>query len=209
MIDLETIFQGKMTPHKWNQLGEYLKGQTITAGKGLRMTSSTSSGMVIDEVKKKRFRRQRADPFSVLSCRPVPDSTPQTYKVQLQEGWIISRATKQNVDSLIYDEPEIGGVAMSADPSPELTMEDGEFALVQYDTDEEGFILGTPAIIVGSEQASDHHQPPSGEYVGAGGYYYVKLFQLNVVAGKPEIDYYQQTDIEHSRLWTGRNVGGA
>lgn len=208
-MDLETIFQGRMTPQKWRMLGDYLKGRGVVAGKGITIDDSSGSGVIVSAKSKREIKQSQPPPFSVISLRKVPDSDPVEYAAQLQEGWVIERDTLQGNDGVVFHEVEIGGDPMSDRPRPEVTLTDGDFVMVQFDTSETGYVTGTPEIIVGAEQDSDHHDPPSGEGEGATGSYYVKVLKFEIDAGAPTLTFYQQSDIEHPRLWTGRNVGGA
>lgn len=207
-MDLETIFQGKMNEHKWRLLGDYLKGSKIQPGPGLIMESSPSNGISLSKVKERKKKNTQAPPFAVLSLAPVEGS--DEFKATLQEGWVIDRITEVNEDAVEFHEVKIGASFMSVRPRPELTLEDGDFVSVYFSTNEDGHPTSVPVIQTDqTEQDSDHHQPASGAGSGASGYYYIKLFKFTIESGTPKITYYQQSDIEHSRLWTGRNVGGA
>jgi hypothetical protein len=46
MMSIEDIFRGQMTAPKWRALGEYLRGQRITAGQGVRI-SKDRNGILI------------------------------------------------------------------------------------------------------------------------------------------------------------------
>lgn len=210
-MDLQTIFQGPITPEKWRMLGRYLNGQTAqpTTGMGQIMEKSGTSGVSISPKKQRQVKPTQSPPFSVLSCRKVPDSDPVEYALTLQEGWVVQRNTQTGVDGVTEFEPTIDGTTMSTRPRPELTVESGQFVACEYNTDDEGYIYDTPTITAGDEQDSDHHQPPSGAGSGATGFYWIKLFKFEITDGAPVFTYYQQSDIEHSRLWTGRNIGGA
>jgi hypothetical protein len=208
-MDLETIFQGKMNEHKWNMLGDYLKGTKMRAGEGVKLTSSSTNGVLVSTTTQKPAKTPQAPPFSVLSVTPVPESDPAEYKVRMQEGWVIERHTTSGDDGVEFHEVNVDGSAMSTKPRPELTMEDGDFALCYYTTDDDGYITSVPEIQADAEQDTDHHQPASGAGSGSSGYYYVKLFQLNIVNGSSKITVHQQSDIEHSRIWNGRNIGSA
>ena len=204
-MDLDTIFQGELNRNKWNLLGDYLRGQKLNPGFGVRMAQSPSSGISLSVPKFQETPPSQPPPFSVLSS--VEDSTtPGNYLMTLQEGWVIERAT-DTTDAVEAHEVSINSNPMSDRPRPELTMTTGDFAYVYYETDEAGLITTTPEIQVGAQTASIHHQPASGAGIGVTGYYYVDLFQFVVTAGAPEIVVHQQSDIEHSRLWKGRNVG--
>jgi hypothetical protein len=206
-MDLETIFQGKMTSYKWTLLGEYLKGSKVQPGAGLNFQSSTSSGTVISSIKQRDRKPSSPPAFAPLSLRKIVDSS--NYLIEIQEGMVIVRATQSDQDALIYHFPKIGGVLMSNQPKPEITITDGDFIMAQYSTDVWGFIVGDVDIIAGAAQTSLHHQPPSGEFGGTEGDYYIKLLEFTIDAGAPKFKLHQQSDIEHSRLWTGRNVGSA
>ena len=206
-MDLESIFQGKLNEHKWNLLGDYLKGQVINPGAGVLMERSPSSGVTISTRKPRERPPSQPPPFSVLSLSKVPESDPAEYKVTIQEGWVIERLTNSTSDSVEFHEVNIGASPMSTRPRPELTMSVGDFAMVYFTTDDEGNINSVPVIQAGAQTNSTHHQPPSGEGSGANGYYYVDLFELTLDAGAPVITLYQQSDIEHYRRWIGRNLG--
>lgn len=208
-MDLYTIFQGGYTENKWRLLGEYLKGREITAGEGIRIDDSSSSGTLISAPAKREIKQSQPPPFSIRSLRAVPESDPPQYAAELQEGWVIERDTLQGNDGVVFHEVNINAVPMSTRPREEITLEDGDFVMVNFDTDSEGHVTGDPTIIVGSEQTSNHHQPPSGEGAGYGGSYYVKILKFDINEGAPVFTVYQQSDIEHPRLWTGQNVGGA
>jgi len=208
-MDLETIFQGKMNEHKWNMLGDYLKGSKVQPGSGMMLERSSSNGVLVSAIPQRQAKPTQAPPFSVLSLAPVPESDPAEYKVTMQEGWVIERHTTSGDDGVEFHEVEVNGSVMSTRARPELTMEDGDFALCYYTTDDDGYITSVPEIQADAEQDTDHHQPASGAGSGSSGYYYVKLFQLNIVDGAPEITVHQQSDIEHSRIWNGRNIGSA
>lgn len=208
-MDLESIFQGPPTPYKWNLLGQYLKGEKIHPGKGIEIDDSSGSGYLISAKNKRELRQSQPPPFSILSLRKVPSSDPVEYALTLQEGWVIERDTVVGNDAVLFHEVSVGADPMSDRPRPEVMVEDGDFVSVHFDTDTEGHVTGTPIIDVGTEKDSDHHQPPSGEGTGAVGSYYVKLLEFNITDGAPVITVYQQSDVEHSRLWTGQNIGGA
>jgi len=209
-MDLETIFQGGFTPAKWRLLGDYLKGDKLHPGKGIRIDNSASSGKTVSAIKQREYRRSQQPPFSILTLQKVPASDPAEYKVTLQDGSVIERDTTSGSDGVVEHDCNIGGSPMSTRPRPELTLSDGEFIAVTFTTDADGFIQGTPAVVAAStEQDSIHHQPASGEGLGESGDYWIKISQLNIVSGAPEITVFQQSDIEHSRLWKGRNIGGA
>ena len=207
-MDLHQIFQGAYSDFKWKKLGEYLKGKQLNAGKGIKIENSTSSGSIISAKQPREKKQSQAPPFSVLSLR---QSTSTTYAVQLQEGWVIERKTKYDsaVDAVSFHEVNLGGAAMSTRPRNEVTLEHDQYAYVEFGTTNEGFVNTTPTITVASTVPnSTHHQPPSGVGAGAYGSYNVKLFKLEVDNGSPKIIVYQQSDIEHTRLPTFRNVGG-
>ena len=98
---------------------------------------------------------------------------------------------------------------MSTRPRPEITLTNGDFGVCNFTTNADGYVTGFPTIEVGADTPSVHHEPASGEGSGYAGDYWVKLFKFDINAGAPTITVYQQSDIEHQRLWTGRNVGGA
>jgi len=207
-MDLHQIFQGGYTDYKWRKLGEYLKGKQLSAGAGIKLETSTSSGSVISAKEPRQIRQSQAPPFSVLNTRATSSAT---WAVELQEGWVIERHTKYDsaTDAIEYHEVQINGQPMSSRPRQEIDLQDGEFVYVQYETDEEGFLNTTPTIEHGATVPnSTHHQPPSGEGYGYGGTYRAKIFQFVNDNGSPKIVYYQQSDIEHTRLPTFRNVGG-
>lgn len=208
-MDLETIFQGSPTPHKWRMLGDYLKGRGIIAGQGITVDDSSGSGVIVASKSRREIKQSQPPPFSIRSLRAVPESDPPQYAAELQEGWVIERDTLQGNDGVVFHEVNINAVPMSTRPREEITLTDGDFVSVHYDTSETGYLTNTPEITVGAEQDSDHHDPPSGEGAGAHGSYYVKLFKFEIDEGAPVVTVYQQSDIEHERLWTGRNVGGA
>jgi len=208
-MDLHQIFQGGYTDFKWRQLGEYLKGKQLSAGAGIKLETSTSSGSVISAKEPRQIRQSQAPPFSVLNTRATSSAT---WSVELQEGWVIERHTKYDsaTDAIEYHEVEINGQPMSSRPRQEIDLENNDFVYVEYETDEEGFLNTTPTIKHGATvQNSTHHQPPSGAGYGYGGTYRVKIFKFVNDNGSPKIVYYQQSDIEHTRLPTFRNVGGA
>ena len=208
-MEIHEIFEGGHSDYKWKQLGEYLKGRELAAGKGIKIENSPSSGAIISAKQEREKRQSQAPPFSILSLRPTSSTQ---YAVELQEGWVIQRKTKIDaaVDSVDFHEVRMSVSAyMSTRPRSEVTLSDGEFAYVSYTSDNEGLINSTPTISVAAAvPKSSHHQPPSGEATGAYGTYYVKLFKLTVDSGSPKIIVYQQSDIEHTRLPTFRNVGG-
>lgn len=207
-MDLQQIFQGGPSDYKWKQLGEYLKGSQLNAGKGIKIENSTSSGSIISAKQPRDIKQSQAPPFSVLSLRK---NSSNTYAVQIQEGWVIERKTKydSSVDAVSFHEVNLGGAAMSTRPRNEISLEHDQFAYVEFGTTNEGFVNTTPTITVASSVPnSTHHQPPSGVSAGAYGSYKVKLFKLTVDNGSPKIIVYQQSDIEHTRLPTFRNVGG-
>lgn len=207
-MDLYQIFQGGPSDYKWKQLGDYLKGNELNAGKGIKIENSTSSGSIISAKQPREKKQSQAPPFSVLSLRKTSSTQ---YSVELQEGWVIERKTKYDsaVDAVSFHEVNLGGAAMSTRPRNEVTLEHNQYAYVEFETDNEGFVNTTPTITVASTVPnSTHHQPPSGVAAGAYGSYKVKLFKLTVDNGSPKIVVYQQSDIEHTRLPTFRNVGG-
>jgi hypothetical protein len=208
-MDLDTIFQGKLTDYKWKLLGEYLRSQRVHPGPGLTMIKSHSSGICIAAKKQSEGPFTQSPPFSVLSFDIVPDSDPKEYKVTLQEGLVVERFTQEDADAVLEHEPTIGGEPMSARPRPELTISDGDFIAVQYDTDDRGFVDGVPQIVRGEEEQSTHHQPPSGEGEGSPGFMWVKLLKFEVIDGAPIFTYFQQSDVEEQRLWVGKNIGEA
>jgi hypothetical protein len=207
-MEIHEIFEGGHSDYKWKQLGEYLKGRELAAGKGIKIENSPSSGAIISAKQEREKRQSQAPPFSILSMRPTSSTQ---YAVELQEGWVIQRKTKIDaaVDSVDFHEVQISSAYMSTRPRSELTLSDGDYAYVSYTSDNEGLINSTPTILVAPVvPKSSHHQPPSGEATGAYGTYYVKLFKLTVDSGALKIIVYQQSDIEHTRLPTFRNVGG-
>ena len=74
-MDLHQIFQGGYTDYKWRQLGEYLKGKQLSAGAGIKLETSTSSGSVISAKKPREIRQSQAPPFSVLNTRATSSAT--------------------------------------------------------------------------------------------------------------------------------------
>jgi len=211
-MDLYKIFQGGPSDYKWKQLGEYLKGEKINAGKGIKIENSSSSGTIISAKQPRDIRQSQAPPFSVLSLR---QTTSNTYAVQIQEGWVIERKTKDSssVDAVSFHEVHFSAapisVPMSTRPRREITLAHNQYVYVSYYATPEGFVSTTPIINVANNVPnSTHHQPPSGEGSGGYGLYNVKLFKLVVDSGSPKIIVHQQSDIEHTRLPTFRNVGG-
>ena len=99
MNDLYSIFQGGYTANKWRLLGEYLKGREISAGEGIRVDDSSSSGTIISAAPKREVRQSQAPPFSVLSIRKDTEQE-GGYLVSLQEGWVIERETRQTADAI-------------------------------------------------------------------------------------------------------------
>lgn len=206
-MDLYDIFQGGITENKWRLLGEYLKSQEITPGKGIKVDKSLSSGTIISAKQPREQSQSQAPPFSVLRLREL---TSGGYAAELQEGWVIERHTGENDDGVEFHPPQLGGADMSVRPRNEITIQQNQFVYVRFTTDNEGYIQNQPQIVVDStDQTSQHHQPPSGDNTGTYGDYYIKLFQLTIVDNGPEIVYYQQSDVEHDRLETFLNVGGA
>jgi len=206
-MDLHDIFQGRHTDYKWRMLGEYLKGNQINAGKGIKIENSSSSGSIISAIPAREKNQSQAPPFSVTTLRKIPEQS--QYAAELQEGWVIMRDTQNGSDAVKFYEVNIGSSPMSTRPRPEITLSHDDFVMVKYTTDEEGHVTGTPIIEVGAEQDSVHHNPASGAGTGSGGTYYVKIFKFTLSSGAPVLTVYQQSDIEHTRLWAGRNVGGA
>lgn len=216
-MDLYQIFQGAYSDYKWKKLGEYLKGKQLNAGKGIKIENSTSSGSIISAKQPRDIRQSQAPPFSVLSLR---QTTSNTYAVEIQEGWLIQRktGTGSSIDAIDFHEVYYSnGNAMSVRPRTEIALADNEFVYVHYKTDEEGFIKTAendrPTLMIASSVPSSlHHQPPSGEADssthGADGNYNVKLFKLTIDSGLPKIIVHQQSDIEHTRLPSFKNVGG-
>jgi len=216
-MDLYQIFQGGPSDYKWKQLGEYLKGNQLNAGKGIKIENSTSSGSIISAKQPRDIRQSQAPPFSVLSLR---QTTSNTYAVEIQEGWVIQRktGTGSSIDAVDFHEVYYGnGNAMSVRPRTEIAIQNNQFVYVHYKTDEEGFIKpeenNRPTLMVASSVPNSvHHQPPSGEADssthGADGNYNVKLFKLTIDNGLPKIIVHQQSDIEHTRLPSFKNVGG-
>lgn len=207
-MEIHEIFEGGHSDYKWKQLGEYLKGAEIAAGKGIKIENSPSSGTIISAKQGREIRQSQAPPFSILSLRPTSSTQ---YAVELQEGWVIQRKTVENlvIDSIDFHEVEINTVLMSTRPRSDVTLSDGDYAYVSYTSDNEGLINSTPTIVVAATvPVSIHHKPPSGAGTGLYGNYYIKLFKLVVDSGSPKIVVYQQSDIEHTRLPTFRNVGG-
>ena len=210
-MNLETIFQGPITEAKWRMLGDYLRSTRLHPGNGVRIQDSYTSGRIISAIPARQPRQNQSPPFSVIKLYEVPDSSPAQYKATLQEGFVIERDTTSGNDGVVEHECNIGATAMSARPQPELTLVDGDFVICKYDTDSDGFVTGTPEVLATqTDTPSIHHQPASGAgSTGESGDYRVKLFKFTIVSGSPTITYYQQSDVEHSRLWKGRNVGGA
>lgn len=212
MIDLNSIFQGRLTDYKWKQLGEYLKGRNILAGKGIRVENSSSVGTLISALPVEEIAQTEAPPFSVRRIREVSSTS---YAFELQEGWVIERKTAASANSIQFHEVSISGQPMSTKPRPEITVQQNEFVYVAYQTNAEGLVTtSTPSIYISSDdKTSQHHQPPSGQSsggaaYGTGGNYFIKLFKLTIEEGGPKITVYQQSDIEHTRLPTFQNVGG-
>ena len=206
-MDLYDIFQGGITENKWRLLGEYLKSQEITPGKGIKVDKSLSSGTIISAKQPREQSQSQAPPFSVLRLREL---TSGGYAAELQEGWVIERHTGENDDGVEFHPPQLGGADMSVRPRNEITIQQNQFVYVRFTTDNEGYIQNQPQIVVDStDQTSQHHQPPSGDNTGTYGDYYIKLFKLTIVDNGPEIVYYQQSDVEHDRLETFLNVGSA
>lgn len=206
-MDLYDIFQGGITENKWRLLGEYLKSQEITPGKGIKVDKSLSSGTIISAKQPREQSQSQAPPFSVLRLREL---TSGGYAAELQEGWVIERHTGENDDGVEFHAPQLNGADMSVRPRNEITIQQDQFVYVRFTTDNEGYIQNQPQIVVDStDQTSQHHQPPSGDNPGRYGDYYIKLIKLTIVDNGPEIVYYQQSDVEHDRLETFKNVGGA
>lgn len=205
-MNLFDIFQGRLTDTKWKKLGEYLKGREIQAGRGIVIENSSINGTVISTEKPREIPRSQAPPFSVVGIRKDGSD----WKLQLQEGWVIQRVTTATGDAVEFKEVQIGGSAMSTRERPEITVTHNDFVFVSYTTTDDGLINNTPTIQVGTNPTSTHHQPqPSTSCASSGdGSYQIKLFQFVIDDGGPKIIYYQQSDIEHSRLPTIENVGG-
>lgn len=211
-MNLESIFQGPITPQKWKMLGDYLKSTKINPGHGVRIQDSYTLGKTISAVPVRQPRQTQSPPFSVLTFRKVPDSSPAEYVVTLQEGIVLERHIISTDDGVQEFECKIGANFMSSRPYPELTISDGDTVWCNYTTDAEGFVQGDPVVVASSStNNTTHHIPPSGANGGSGvtGAYWIKLFEFNVVSGKPTFTYFQQSDIEHTRLWVGRNIGSA
>ena len=210
-MDLEKIFEGELTKVKWKMLGDYLKGRKLNAGSGTGITvsDSHSSGYTIGKIPERKIKPTQAPPFSVLSLRKIPNTTPSQYAATLQEGYVMLRLSDTDVDA-VQEIPTIGGQAMTARPRPEITLTDGDFVACSYATTSDGIVDGTPVVSVSqSEIDSVCHVPASGAGSGSSGNEWIKLFQFNLVDGAPVITVFNQSDIEPQRLWKGRNVGGA
>lgn len=205
-MNLFDIFQGRLTDTKWKKLGEYLKGREIQAGRGIIIENSSINGTVISTEKPREIPRSQAPPFSVIGIRKDGSD----WKLQLQEGWVIQRVTTSTGDAVEFKEVQIGGSAMSTRERPEITVAHNDFVFVSYTTTDDGLINNTPTIQVGTNPTSTHHQPqPSTGCASSGdGSYNVKLFKFVIENGGPKVVYYQQSDIEHSRLPKIENVGG-
>lgn len=211
-MNLETIFQGPITPQKWKMLGDYLRSTELHPGQGVRIQKSYSTGRVISAVREIPPEQSQAPPFAVLTFRPVPDTSPAEYVVTLQEGIVLERHTQTGVDGVEEHEVKIGADYLSTRPRPELTIKSGETTWINYTTDSDGSLNGIPVIVSNSDtNETQHHIPVSGATTGSGteGDYWIKLFEFDVIDGKPTFTYFQQSDIEHSRLWKGKNIGGA
>lgn len=205
-MTLEQIFNGPPNDYKWRELGKYLMADRLQTGTGLRLENSGTQGKTLSLVKEKQFKRPQQPPFSVLTIR---EGAPGDYIMTLQEGWVYERHSAVASDGVQYHEVNISGSPMSARPRPEVTMTDGDYLQVKYETDSEGFINTTPILeVVAAESTSTHHQPPSGEGLGSSGTYYVTVLQFTLDSGAPVITYHQQSDIEHYRLPTFQNLGG-
>jgi len=211
-MNLEMIFQGPITPQKWRMLGDYLRSTELHPGQGVRIQKSYSTGRVISAVREIPPEQSQAPPFAVLTFRPVPDTSPAEYIVTLQEGIVLERHTQTGVDGVQEHEVKIGEDYMSTRPRPELTIESGDTVWCNYSTDSDGLLDDIPVIVANSDtNETQHHIPVSGATIGSGteGDYWIKLFEFEVIDGKPTFTYFQQSDIEHSRLWKGKNIGGA
>lgn len=223
-MDLNDIFQGRLTDQKWKRLGEYLKGRQIHAGRGITIQDSSSSGTIISAEQVEQIPPTQAPPFSVLAIRRVPESDPAEYKIQMQEGWVIERDTLggSGTDAIDFHEVSIGAQLMSVRPRAEITVEENNWVYLHYKTDDKGYVKQGETVTVGgvtynlpavipysSTQLSVHHQPPSGDCgTSIEGSYFIKLFQFVLEDNGPRIVVYQQSDVEHSKLPNFENVGG-
>jgi hypothetical protein len=211
-MNLETIFKGPVTPQKWKMLGDYLRSTQLHPGDGVRINRSHSTGSVISAVREIPPERSQSPPFSVLTFRKEQGTDPAEYVVTLQEGIVLERHTRSGVDGVQEHEVKIGADYMSSRPYPELTIESGDTIWCNYSTDSDGLLDDIPVVVASSDtNETQHHIPVSGATTGSGteGDYWIKLFEFEVIDGKPTFTYFQQSDIEHSRLWKGKNIGGA
>ena len=192
----------------WNLLLEALAARTPCPGIGLQFIAS-SGGFSYSAPPHNGELPKGQPPFSVIAIEKDGSSS---YKVTIQEGWVIERRAKTaDHPHVKFNMPKYGETALDTIPRPQISMSIYDILWCRYRTDKAGLVTGTPEIIVDSNDKDGiHYWPgdPADEY-GGDGDYYVKLFKLVLDDGCPKVIVYQQSDIEHyAQLWTGENVGG-
>jgi hypothetical protein len=141
-------------------------------------------------------------PFSLLGRilgEPLPaedeesEPTPQ-YIVTLKEGYVVERSV--DGDGIILHIVSVGLVPMDDDPRPTVTVPVGKAVFVRIQTDSDGLINESVALVVDEpDKASTHHVSGSVD-----GDYYIKVGEVPVAG-----DYktYVQSDIDHYHEDTG------
>jgi len=114
------------------------------------------------------------------------------------------------VFSAITDwEPTIGGVPLSASPSPEITVAAGQVLYCEVKTNNKGIVVETPRIVVGApDDTGLHYQPP--QKTPREGSLRYPLAKFEQSGGELVATQIQQGGpiLVQPTLWEGRNVGG-
>jgi hypothetical protein len=165
--------EDQVTADRMNAIVDNTNANTLQQGVGIRI-SRTGSNTTIAAVKNRLPVDTR--PFMPTLVKQEDD----TYKVRITRGFLAETQLSATA-SIIYHEPSD---IYESDAYVYQTITLGQAGYIQADVGIDGRITGTTAFVIDNDnEASVHYFPAIGDYAGAVGSVYYKLFTLNATTG--------------------------
>lgn len=206
---------GEFLPHKTY----LLSGKTLMAWRDALVADRILPGRNLTLADSPRGRVLHAadnDTRPNFSPRRWERTSETQWKCEITPGFVVERLAAVAVfdPAIISHTPKIGSTALTAEPAPELTMLDGQYAVAKLPLDNKGKINGNIPITAetslppGTLYVPPGWGPPSSVVAGETGEYWFPLFQLVIKDGAPTYIPWQQDDIEWDPwIWTANHLG--